>query len=195
MQRDYKYKNTVSKTGIYTLHINAELNKQISEYCKMKNLNKAITLKRATPVAGLFGTLKSGAVIENVSFENVTLNLKIPMPADYGVGLLAGEAEDGVTVSGCRFTDCAITYAKFPGAADATVQYSAETAWAGILGKTVGTPAFDGTVTVTFRASGDMHILWDLFKWGDFVEIVEPKKLKDEYIDILQTCINKQKSK
>lgn len=41
MQRDYKYKNTVSKTGIYTLHINAELNKQISEYCKMKNLNKS----------------------------------------------------------------------------------------------------------------------------------------------------------
>ena len=41
MQRDYKYKNTVSKNGIYTLHINAELNKQISEYCKMKNLNKA----------------------------------------------------------------------------------------------------------------------------------------------------------
>ena len=41
MQRDYKYKNTVSKTGIYTLHINAELNKQISEYWKMKNLNKA----------------------------------------------------------------------------------------------------------------------------------------------------------
>ena len=53
----------------------------------------------------------------------------------------------------------------------------------------------DGTVTVTFRASGDMHILWDLFKWGDLVEIVEPKKLKNEYIDILQTCINKQKSK
>ena len=41
MQREYKYKNTISKTGIYTLHINAELNKQISEYCKMKNLNKA----------------------------------------------------------------------------------------------------------------------------------------------------------
>ena len=41
MQRDYKYKNTISKTGIYTLHINAELNKQISEYCKMKNLNKS----------------------------------------------------------------------------------------------------------------------------------------------------------
>ena len=40
MQRDYKYKNTVSKTGIYTLHINAELNKQISEYCKMKTLNE-----------------------------------------------------------------------------------------------------------------------------------------------------------
>ena len=41
MQRDYKYNNTVSKAGIYTLHLNAELNKQISEYCKMKNLNKA----------------------------------------------------------------------------------------------------------------------------------------------------------
>ncbi len=121
----------------------------------LKNLNKTITLKRATPVAGLFGTLKSGAVIENVSFENVTLDLTIPMPADYGVGLLAGEAEDGVTVSGCRFTDCAITYAKFPGAADATVQYSAGTAWAGILGKTVGTPAFDGTGTVTVTETGN----------------------------------------
>ena len=41
MQREYKYKNTISKTGIYTLHINADLNKKISEYCKMKNLNKA----------------------------------------------------------------------------------------------------------------------------------------------------------
>ena len=41
MKRDYKYKNTFSKTGIYTLHINAELNKKISEYCKRKNLNKA----------------------------------------------------------------------------------------------------------------------------------------------------------
>lgn len=41
MTRDYKYKNVVSKNGIYTLHINAELNGRISSYCKMKNLNKS----------------------------------------------------------------------------------------------------------------------------------------------------------
>ena len=36
MKRDYKYKNTVSKTGIYTLHINAELNKKYQNIVKEK---------------------------------------------------------------------------------------------------------------------------------------------------------------
>ena len=51
----------------------------------------------------------------------------------------------------------------------------------------------DGSTIVTFKASGDMHILWNLFKWGDLVEIIEPKKLKKEYIEILNSCIAKQK--
>ncbi len=40
-ERDYKFKNTVSKDGQYTLHLNADLNRKVSEYCKMKNINKA----------------------------------------------------------------------------------------------------------------------------------------------------------
>ena len=40
-ERDYKFKNTVSKDGQYTLHLNADINKKVSEYCKIKNINKA----------------------------------------------------------------------------------------------------------------------------------------------------------
>jgi len=39
----------------------------------------------------------------------------------------------------------------------------------------------DGSYIVTFRASGDKHIIWNLFKWGYAVDILAPKKLKDEY--------------
>ena len=40
-ERDYKFKNTVSKDGRYTLHLNADLNRKVSEYCKMNNINKS----------------------------------------------------------------------------------------------------------------------------------------------------------
>ena len=33
----------------------------------------------------------------------------------------------------------------------------------------------DGSVTVTFKASGDKHIIWHLFKWGDSVKIITPR--------------------
>ena len=36
----------------------------------------------------------------------------------------------------------------------------------------------DGSYTVTFKASGDKHIIWNLFKWGDTVKIIAPKELK-----------------
>lgn len=39
----------------------------------------------------------------------------------------------------------------------------------------------DGSYTVTFSASGDKHIMWNLFKWGYAVEILAPAKLKKEY--------------
>ena len=39
----------------------------------------------------------------------------------------------------------------------------------------------DGSVIVTFKASGDKHIMWNLFKWGYAVEILAPAKLKKEY--------------
>lgn len=39
----------------------------------------------------------------------------------------------------------------------------------------------DGSVIVTFKASGDKHIMWNLFKWGYAVEILAPKQLKTKY--------------
>lgn len=39
----------------------------------------------------------------------------------------------------------------------------------------------DGTVTVTFKASGDKEILWHVFKWGAGCKIVAPKSLVKEY--------------
>lgn len=120
----------------------------------LRNIEKSITLKRTTPSAGLFGVLKSGAVIENVTFENVRVAITVPMPGDYNIGLLAGETEAGVTLRGCSFTDCSMTYQKFAAAAEANLQYAAGTAWAGIVGSAAdAAPAFDltGTVSVTDR--------------------------------------------
>ncbi len=39
----------------------------------------------------------------------------------------------------------------------------------------------DGSVIVTFKASGDKHIMWNLFKWGYAVEILAPQDLKKKY--------------
>lgn len=39
----------------------------------------------------------------------------------------------------------------------------------------------DGSVIVTFKASGDKHIIWNLFKWGYAVDILAPKSLKIKY--------------
>lgn len=39
----------------------------------------------------------------------------------------------------------------------------------------------DGSVIVSFKASGDKHIMWNIFKWGYAVEILAPKTLKNKY--------------
>ena len=51
----------------------------------------------------------------------------------------------------------------------------------------------DGTVTVKFKASGELEILWHLFKWGDNVKIISPKSLKKEYVEYLEKVLEKQK--
>ena len=53
----------------------------------------------------------------------------------------------------------------------------------------------DGTLTVTFKASGSHEIIWHLFKWSDNVKLISPKSLKDEYIDWLQRSLLKQLGK
>ena len=51
----------------------------------------------------------------------------------------------------------------------------------------------DGTVTVKFKASGELEILWHLFRWGDKVQIISPKSLKKEYIEYLENVLEVQK--
>lgn len=48
----------------------------------------------------------------------------------------------------------------------------------------------DGTLTVTFKASGIKEIIWHVFKWGADCKIVAPEKLKDFYKDYLQKNLN-----
>ena len=47
----------------------------------------------------------------------------------------------------------------------------------------------NGAVIVTFTSSGAKSILWNVFKWGTNVEIIEPKTLKQEYCNYLQEII------
>lgn len=47
----------------------------------------------------------------------------------------------------------------------------------------------NGSYTVTFKASGDKHIIWNLFKWGDTVKIIAPKELKKKYKEYLQKVL------
>lgn len=51
----------------------------------------------------------------------------------------------------------------------------------------------DGSVTVKFKASGELEILWHLFRWGDNVKIISPKSLKKEYIEYLENVLEVQK--
>lgn len=52
----------------------------------------------------------------------------------------------------------------------------------------------DGTVTVKFKASGNLQILWHLFTWGKDVQIISPKSLRKEYIEMLENVLEVQKN-
>jgi len=53
----------------------------------------------------------------------------------------------------------------------------------------------DGSVTVKFNASGELEILWHLFKWGDQVRIISPVKLRKMYVEYLENVLKAQKNK
>ena len=40
----------------------------------------------------------------------------------------------------------------------------------------------DGSLLVSFSAKGSMEMCWELFQWGREVEIVEPERLKGQYV-------------
>ena len=48
----------------------------------------------------------------------------------------------------------------------------------------------NGAVIVTFTSSGTKSILWNIFKWGTNIEIVEPKSLKNMYISYIVEIYN-----
>ena len=50
-----------------------------------------------------------------------------------------------------------------------------------------------GKVTVKFKASGSLEIIWHLFRWGDNVKIISPKSLKQEYINWLEKCLEAER--
>lgn len=47
----------------------------------------------------------------------------------------------------------------------------------------------DGTVTVKFKASGNLEIIWHVFKWGKHCKILAPAPLKKEYKNYLQEVL------
>ncbi len=48
----------------------------------------------------------------------------------------------------------------------------------------------DGTLTVTFKASGNKEIIWHVFKWGKGCKILAPKSLQKEYKKYLEENLN-----
>ena len=48
----------------------------------------------------------------------------------------------------------------------------------------------DGSLTVSFKASGDKEIMWHVFKWVKGCKIIAPKSLKDKYKKYLKDCLN-----
>jgi len=47
----------------------------------------------------------------------------------------------------------------------------------------------DGSVLVSFRASGMLELAWHLFTWGDNVEILSPSRLQDLMVNELQNAL------
>ena len=47
----------------------------------------------------------------------------------------------------------------------------------------------DGSITVSFKASGSKEIMWHVFKWGANCRILAPKALKEEYKQYLEECL------
>ena len=45
----------------------------------------------------------------------------------------------------------------------------------------------DGSVLVSFQASGELDIIWHLFKWGANVKILSPEKLKETYRNYIKS--------
>lgn len=50
----------------------------------------------------------------------------------------------------------------------------------------------DGSLVVTFKASGEKEIMWHIFKWGKDCTVLEPKLLKNKYKKYLEDVLKVQ---
>lgn len=48
----------------------------------------------------------------------------------------------------------------------------------------------DGTVTVKFKAGGSVAICWQLFRWGENIQIIEPASLRKQYTKMLEEALS-----
>jgi predicted DNA-binding transcriptional regulator YafY len=55
-------------------------------------------------------------------------------------------------------------------------------------------PQADGSVIVRFSVSGMRELAWHLFTWGDKVEIVAPKRLKETMLQELETALARHRA-
>lgn len=77
------------------------------EAVKLKNISfYQATIGADKYATGLFGQLTSSAVIENIAFENVTMNMDTgaPLRKDVSFGLLAGTVDSGATLNNVSIT-------------------------------------------------------------------------------------------
>ena len=45
----------------------------------------------------------------------------------------------------------------------------------------------DGSLLVKFTATGSVEMCWELFTWGNNVEIISPQRLRQTYADLLDS--------
>lgn len=115
----------------------------------IKNVTKTLSLRKSDSGFGLFGSVKSGAVIENLNLENINIALSIAWNAEFPIGLLACDISSGAKVINCKISASTITCTTESYASGATISYSKGSKYEGIFGSADENVNFDVTGTVT----------------------------------------------
>ncbi len=113
----------------------------------LKNITKDVTLSRTVTGFGLFGEVKQGAEITDLTLENMTVSVRVTLPATYDVGLLATRVTGDAKITGLTFTGCSVTYEMLSSAEGAYLRYSKDTEYEGAVGSIDDGKTLEFTVT------------------------------------------------